>query len=185
MRALRFSATVNARVDPGQLTVRSQGSATVHVPSADKKISPRRLRWLVVGTALVIAAIVGANALILAQLHQSTLRGVQNNLLRQSLDLSELVERTLQATDLMLTSVAERAGALASAEDGTQQLESEAFHILLKEKMSGLPQVHALGFLAANGIRSNHWQTWPGPKMDRSCLDFFQVLRPIPKLASI
>jgi len=57
--------------------------------------------------------------LILTQLHHSTLRQVQSDLLRQSLDLSELVERTLQATDLMLISVTERAGALASVEDKT------------------------------------------------------------------
>src|SRR3984893_17558905 len=154
------------------------------VPSADNKSLSHRLRWLAVGTALAIAAIVGANALILVQLRHSTLREVQDNLLRQSLGLSELVERTLQATDLMLTSVAERAGALASAEDGTQQLESEAFHILLKEKMSGLPQVHALGFLDANGIRSNHWQSWPAPRMDASFLDYFRVLKANPKLMS-
>jgi diguanylate cyclase (GGDEF)-like protein/PAS domain S-box-containing protein len=154
------------------------------LPSADKKTLSHRLRWLAGGTALAIAAIVGANALILTQLHHSTLRDVQDNLLRQSLALSELVERTLQATDLMLTSVSERAGALASAEDGRQQLDGEAFHILLKEKMSGLPQVHALGYLDANGIRSNHWQTWPAPKMDASFLDYFQVLKSNPKLAS-
>jgi diguanylate cyclase (GGDEF)-like protein/PAS domain S-box-containing protein len=154
------------------------------VPSADKKSLSHRLRWLAVGTSLAIAAIVGANALILVQLHQSTLRQVQNNLLRQSLDLSELVERTLQATDLMLISLAERASAFASAEDGRQQLESEDFHILLKEKMSGLPQIHALGFLDANGIRSNHWQTWPAPKMDASFLEYFQVLKSNPKLSS-
>ena len=154
------------------------------VPSADKKTLSHRLRWLAVSTALAIAAIVGANVLILVQLRHSTLREVQDNLLRQSLGLSELVERTLQATDLMLTSVSERAGALASAEDGTQRLESEAFHTLLKEKMSGLPQVHALGYLDANGIRSNHWQTWPAPKMDASFLEYFQVLKSNPKLAS-
>src|SRR5580704_2919522 len=153
-----------------------RGFAVMPVPSADKKTLSHRLRWLAVGTALAIAAIIGANALILVQLRHSTLREVQDNLLRQSLGLSELVERTLQATDLMLTSVAERAGALASAEDGTQQLESEAFHILLKEKMSGLPQIHALGFLDANGLRSNHWQSWPAPKMDASFLEYFQVL---------
>src|ERR1700676_5416504 len=161
-----------------------RGFDVMPVPSADKKTLSHRLRWLAVGTALAIAAIVGANALILVQLHHSTLRDVQDDLLRQSLGLSELVERTLQATDLMLTSVSERAGALASAEDGTQQLESEAFHILLKEKMSGLPQVHALGYLDANGIRSNHWQTWPAPKMDASYLDYFRVLKSNPKLAS-
>src|SRR5580700_3702218 len=136
------------------------------VPSADKRPLSHRLRWLAVGTALAIAAIVGANALILAQLHHTTLRQVQNNLLLQSLDLSEL------------------ASALASAEDGTQQLESEDFHILLKEKMSGLPQIHALGFLDANGFRSNHWQSWPAPKKDVSFLEYFKVLKANPKLVS-
>src|SRR5580704_3951179 len=154
------------------------------VPSADKKSLSHRLRWLAVGTALAIAAIVGTNALILAQLYHSTVRQVQSDLLRQSLDLSELVERTLQATDLMLISLAERAGALASAEDGTQQLESENFHTPLKEKMSGLPQIHALGYLDANGIRSNHWQSWPAPKKDVSFLEYFKVLKANPKLES-
>ena len=154
------------------------------VPPADKKTLSYRLRWLALGTALAIAAIVGANALILTQLHHSTLREVQNNLLRQSLDLSELVERTLQATDLMLTSVAERASALAVTEDATPQLESEAFHIFLKEKMSGLPQIHVLGLLDANGIRTNYARYWPAPKTDTSSREHFQVLKANPKMTS-
>src|SRR5258708_6114500 len=154
------------------------------LPSADKISLSHRLRWLAVGTALAIAAIVGTNTLILAQLHYGTLREVQNNLLRQSLDLSELVERTLQATDLMLTSVAERASALASTEDGTQQLESETFHIFLKEKMSGLPQIHVLGLLDANGIRANYARYWPAPKTDTSFHEYFQVLKSNPKITT-
>ena len=154
------------------------------VPSADKKSLSHRLRWLAVGTALAIAAIVGANALILVQLRHSTLREVQDNLLRQSLGLSELVERTLQATDLMLTSVAERASALAATDDGTQQLESEAFHIFLHEKMAGLPQIHVLGLLDANGMRSNYALFWPAPKIDTSFREHFQVLKSNPKMTS-
>jgi hypothetical protein len=154
------------------------------VPPADKKTQSHRPRWLAVGTALAIAAIAGANALILTQLHHSTLREVQDNLLRQSLGLSELVERTLQATNLMLTSVAERAGALASAEDGTQQLENEAFHTFLHEKISGLPQIHVLGFLDANGIRSNYALFWPAPKIDTSFREYFRVLKSNPRMTS-
>jgi diguanylate cyclase (GGDEF)-like protein/PAS domain S-box-containing protein len=156
----------------------------VQVPSADKKISPRRLHWLIAGTALVITAIVGANALILAQLHQTTLRGVQNNLLRQSLDLSELVERTLQATDLMLISVVERVSVLASTVDGVHQLESHDFNTLLKEKMSGLPQIHVVAILDANGFLTNYSRGWPIPKIDASSRKFFQILESNPKTAS-
>jgi diguanylate cyclase (GGDEF)-like protein/PAS domain S-box-containing protein len=152
--------------------------------SADTKTTPHRLRWLIAGTALAIATVVGANALILVQLHQSTLREVQNNLLRQSLDLSELVERTFQATDLMLVSVAERASALAVTEDGRRQMESEAFHALLQEKMSGLPQMHAVGIVDADGNRTNYSRVWPMPKFDASFRKYFQVLKSNPKLAS-
>lgn len=51
---------------------------------ADNKLSPRRLRKLIVCAALVVAAIIAANAIVIAQLHVSTLREVQDNLLRQS-----------------------------------------------------------------------------------------------------
>jgi diguanylate cyclase (GGDEF)-like protein/PAS domain S-box-containing protein len=152
--------------------------------SADTKSTPHRLRSLIVGTAVAIAAVVGANAIILLQLHQSTLRQVQNDLLRQSLDLSELIERTFQATDLMLISVAERAGALAVTQDGARQLEGETFFTLLKEKMSGLPQIHALGLLDADGNRLNYSQKWPAPKIDVSYRKYFQALKANPKLGS-
>jgi diguanylate cyclase (GGDEF)-like protein/PAS domain S-box-containing protein len=152
--------------------------------SADKTSTPRRLRGLILGIALAIAAVVGTNALILAQLHQSTLREVQNNLLRQSLDLSELVERTLQATDLMLVSVTERVSALAMTEDGLQQLKSESFHNLLIEKMSGLPQIHSVGVLDADGMRLNYSRVWPVPNMDIAYRKYFQVLKANPALGS-
>src|SRR6185295_7744235 len=67
-----------------------------------------RLAGLIVGTAFVVAVIIGANATLLSHLHQSTLRETQTNLLRQSLTLSELVERTLQSVDLVLTSAADK-----------------------------------------------------------------------------
>jgi diguanylate cyclase (GGDEF)-like protein/PAS domain S-box-containing protein len=152
--------------------------------SVDKTSTPRRLRGLILGVALAIAAVVGTNALILAQLHQSTLREVQNNLLRQSLDLSELVERTLQANDLMLISVTERVSALAATDDGMQQLKSQSFHNLLIEKMSGLPQIHSVGVLDAEGMRINYSRTWPIPPADVSYRKYFQALKANPALGS-
>src|SRR5579884_2294402 len=149
--------------------------------SLDKK-SLYRLRWLMLGTALLLAAIGGANALILAQLHQSTLREAQKNLLRQSLDLSELAERTLQAADLVLVSVVERATAAASGPDGPKELESEAIHVFLKEKVSGLPQLHGIGLVRPDGIRANYSGIWPIPRVDHSEREYFAVLKANPKL---
>src|ERR1700733_5139785 len=156
----------------------------MQLQTADQKTSPHRLRWLTIGTALVIAAIVGANAIILAQLHHSTLREVQNNLLRQSLDLSELAERTLQAADLVLISVADKVSAVSATENGRKQLEGEAIHTFLKEKMSGLPQLHALGIVDADGLRINNSQSWPAGRSDYSSREYFQALKANPKLPS-
>ncbi len=156
----------------------------MQLPTVDRKSSPHRLRWLTIGTALVIAAIVGANAIILAQLHHSTLREVQNNLLRQSLDLSELAERTLQAADLVLISVADKVSAVSATEGGKRLLEGEAVHTFLKEKMSGLPQLHALGIVDADGVRINNSQTWPAARSDYSPREYFRALKANPKLPS-
>ena len=65
----------------------------------------RRRRSLVIAAGATIAAILGAYALTLILLYQNTLRDTQTNLLRQSLALSELAERTLQSVDLVLESV--------------------------------------------------------------------------------
>ena len=46
--------------------------------------------------------------------------------------------------------------------------------------MSGLPQIHALGIIDANGIRSNHSQSWPVPKSDLSFRDYFKALKSNP-----
>jgi PAS domain S-box-containing protein len=148
------------------------------------KLSSQRLRTLVTCTALVIAAMVGANAFVLVQLHQNTLREVQNDLLRQSVDLSELVERTLQSVDLVLGSVAEKAAALTPTEDDKQALTAKDFQIFLKEKLSGLPQIHALGIVDADGQRLNFSQYWPVPNHDLSFREWFRVLKADPKLGS-
>ena len=83
--------------------------------SSDRKFSPHRLRWLIVGTAIVIATIAAANAFVLAQMHESTLLDTEEDLQRQSLTLSELVDHTFQSADLVLANVAEKMRAEAEA----------------------------------------------------------------------
>ena len=77
--------------------------------SSDRKFSPHRLRWLIVGTVAAVVTIAAANALVLAQMHESTLLDTQEDLLRQSLTLSELVEHTFRSADLVLANVVEKA----------------------------------------------------------------------------
>jgi len=76
--------------------------------SANKNFSPNRFHGLILGTAFTVAAIIGTNAIVLKELRRDALEDVQNDLLRQSLTLSELAERTIQSVDLVLESVADK-----------------------------------------------------------------------------
>ena len=68
-------------------------------------ISPNRHHGLIIGTVLIIVAIVGTNVWVLTQIQQRALQIAQTSLLRQSLTLSESVNRGFQAVDLVLESV--------------------------------------------------------------------------------
>ncbi len=151
---------------------------------ADNRLSPRRLRKLIVSAALVVAAIIAANAIVIAQLHVSTLREVQDNLLRQSLTLSEITERTFKTVDLVLASVAERARTDALTESGSQQLAAEEYHSFLAEKKSELPQILSMGILDASGNKLNHSHDWPVAPADLSSRSYFQALKANPKITS-
>ena len=150
-------------------------------PSPRKEGSPRRLRGLIVGTALIVAAIVGANAVVLYQFHESTLRESQTSLLRQSLTLSEIVDRTFQAADLVLTSVAEKIRAAALADNDLRAMAGEEFHSYLKVEKAELPQIDTLGVLDAEGRRLAHSRGWPITDIDLSSRDYFQALKTNPK----
>src|SRR6202795_623837 len=154
------------------------------LPFTDQKFSPHRLRKLIIGTALVIAAIVGANAIVIAQLHLSTLREVQDDLLRQSLTLSELIEAPPQSVDLVLSSVADRVRADSSTSSDLQQLTDQEHYSFLKEKKSELPQIASLAILDANGKKLNHSRDWPSPNNDLSSREYFQELKANPNITS-
>ena len=146
-------------------------------------LSWRRRRSLVIAVCAAIAAILGVYALALTLLHQNTLKDTQTNLLRQSLALSEMAERTLQSVDLVLQSVVERLQPEFSSAD-TNELADRDHYIFLKEKMAGLPQIDALGIIDADGNRLNLSRDWPSAKADLSQREYFKELVANPKITS-
>jgi diguanylate cyclase (GGDEF)-like protein/PAS domain S-box-containing protein len=156
--------------------------AEMKLQSAEHASLPSRLHKLIIGTALIVGAIIGATALLLVQLHQSTLHEVQAGLLRQSLTLSELVERTFQSADVVLADAAAKIQHDAPANGKLNQFAGQSFYDFLNEKASGLPQIDALGFINAQGIRVNRSIDWPNPPQDLSRRTYFQVLKANPNL---
>jgi len=152
--------------------------------SANKKLSPNRFHGLILGTAFTVAAIIGTNAIVLKELRRDALEDVQNDLLRQSLTLSELAERTIQSVDLVLASVADKIRIDAPANGDLKKLTDKSFYLLLNEKMSGLPQISTLGFVDAKGIRINHSRDWPSASVDLSKREYFQAIKKNPQIKS-
>lgn len=150
---------------------------------SSKELTRRRRRGLYIAAAVIIGAIIGADALAVTLLHQKTISDTQTNLLRQSLTLSELVERTFQSVDLVLQSVAEKIAPQVSDADATE-LANRDHYIFLTDKMSGLPQIDALGILNAHGIRLNLSRDWPSPAVDLSQREYFREISANPKKTS-
>ena len=143
----------------------------------------RRRRNLFIAAAVVIGAIIGADALAVTLFHQKTLSDTQTNLLRQSLTLSELVERTFQSVDLVLESAVEKIQPEISDGD-VAELSNRDHYNFLNDKISGLPQIDALGILDAQGTRLNLSRDWPSPKVDLSQREYFKALSANPSATS-
>ena len=146
----------------------------------DKKAWPKRLRWLVIGTALTIAFIAGANAIVVTQLHRSTLSETQTDLLRQSLTLSELTERNIQTVDLVVSAIAHDARHSYAMNGNLNCLTGEDYRNFLKEKKAALPQVSGLGIIGADGNRIAQTRDEPVPSPDVSQREYFRVLKENP-----
>ena len=146
----------------------------------NKRLSPYRLYSLIFATILAVGIIVGGNVALLFHLHQTNLRDVQTALQRQSLTLSELIERTFQSADVVVGTIAEKIRVDASDPD-FKKFSDRQFYQDLKEEMDGLPQIDTLGVVNASGHRIAHSRGWPSEPVDLSGRQYFQALKQNPQ----
>jgi signal transduction histidine kinase/CheY-like chemotaxis protein/HPt (histidine-containing phosphotransfer) domain-containing protein len=133
---------------------------------------------LVVGTALLLALMVGVNAFLLGNLRDATLRTAERDLLRHSLTLSEQADRAFKALDLVLFSIEEYLdrvvpeGELADA----PAVHGRDMHEFLKDKLIGLPQVDGISIIGAQGKLLNFSRAVAVPDISVSDRDYFRAL---------
>jgi PAS domain S-box-containing protein len=156
-------------------------SRMIDLRSVAESLLSRRVRWLIAGAAMIIAAILAVNALVLMQTHQAALNEVETSLLRQSLALSELTDRTLQAVAVVLVSAADKIRPETSADRDLGQFKGQETYEFLKERVSELPQIETLAILNANGDRVNYSRAWPSSDIDLSYREYFQQLKKNPR----
>ena len=142
------------------------------------------LRALGFGSFALICTIIGTNVIFLSNLRESSLQTAEANLARYSLTLSEEADRSFNSVDLVLSSVGDYLGRSGVTDSASYQriMSDQATHLLLKEKITGLPQIDAVTMINAEGKLINFSRYWPIPAVDVSDRDYFKALKADPNL---
>jgi signal transduction histidine kinase len=144
------------------------------------------LRLLHAGTALLILVLLATITAVILQLRESELLDEEHQLQNLSLTLAEQADRSFQSVDLVISSVAEGVAA-EGATDGASFVEKMAHpdvQRLLREKISGIPQLEAVSVISRDGKLINFSRPLPIPDVDVSDRDYFRALKDRPDLKS-
>ncbi|MFC0239894.1 hybrid sensor histidine kinase/response regulator [Rhodopseudomonas telluris] len=126
----------------------------------------------------LIVSIMSTNVVFLSNLRESTVRTAESDLQRYNLTLAEEADRSFKSLDLVLSSVGDylaRRG-VTDSESYRKAMSDYTTHMLLREKVSGLPQVDAVTMIDDRGKLLNFSRYWPIPEVNVSDRDYFKVL---------
>ena len=141
------------------------------------RVPQAALVWLV--AILLAVSIVGLNFLFLEKLRESTLNSAEQDLMRHSLTLAGQAEQSFKSLDLVLSSVVDTVTRRDISDQAAfaRSLSDGATHVLLKEKLSGLPQIDAITIINASGKLINFSRYWPIPEVNVSDRDYYKALK--------
>jgi signal transduction histidine kinase/DNA-binding NarL/FixJ family response regulator/HPt (histidine-containing phosphotransfer) domain-containing protein len=140
---------------------------------------PRRLRssrlLAGVGASFILLTIVMASWVVWDQ-RESHLAELKTDLATASLILSEQTARTMQAVDLVLQDLQNRADieGIETPEEFRSKFGTEAIHDYLSARVSSLPQADAIGLTDAGNRQLTSSRYWPAPPIDVSDFDILQ-----------
>ncbi|UGY14711.1 EAL domain-containing protein [Bradyrhizobium septentrionale] len=159
--------------------MKSNGSASFNVASV---IGRGPIRWLILGGAVLMAAI-AIGATLMAEnfreraLHNSE-RELENTVLLlarhfdQQLDDLEVVQRDLIAFM--------RDNGIATPENYRRRMSAADIHAMLKSKMDALSNVGSLNVFDADGVLINSSGAWPLPQASIADRSYFQIFKSSP-----
>jgi diguanylate cyclase (GGDEF)-like protein len=156
------------------------------MPLLAEKPRHASLRVLYIGTAILILVLLAGTATVLLHLRKTEVRDQENQLRNLSLILAEQAERSFESVDLVVLSVAERiaAGGVADEASLDQGMAGHDVYLLLREKISGVPQLAAVTVIDRKGKLTNSSRTWPTPDINVSDRDYFRALQEDPNRKS-
>ena len=155
-------------------------------PGREALAAPRHqpVRYLLIGGALLICAILVATGFLVASFRERALDDSERELKNTVLILAEQLDRSFQAIELVQHSVIDRiaAAGVHSSADFTRLMAGDGVHAMLQDKISGLAQVDAIALVNADGVVVNvSRDKWRGG-VNVADRDYFQAFKSTPGL---
>jgi diguanylate cyclase (GGDEF)-like protein/PAS domain S-box-containing protein len=144
---------------------------------------PRPLALLLLCGILLVGTVITGTGLLLSSLRNRAITDSQREMQNIAFLLAEQADRAFQALELAQTSLLERMDALGVDSEASyaHRMSAQDVHLILKDKISGLPSVGALSLFDAQGKLINSSRRWPAPAIDVSEREYFQKLKTDPR----
>ena len=144
----------------------------------------RPIRLIIIGGTVLIAVIIAATWLLLANLHSKQITKNERELESRAFLLAAQIDRNFQSIESIQQAVIERVQSLgiASAEDLVRQMSDFDTHQRFKDRISALPFIDALVLTDPDGKLINFSRFWPLPSVKVPTEDPAQVFKSHPHL---
>jgi hypothetical protein len=155
-------------------------------PTAPRKARARPITLLVAGAAALIAAVAFGTAVTIVNLRDMALTNSQRELRNITLVLAAQTDRIFEAAERVQIDLIERfeARGIASSEEFERSLSGHDVHLMLKDKIVGLPHIGTFTLFNADGKLFNFSRSWPIPSIDVADRDFFVAFKSDPRLVA-
>jgi hypothetical protein len=133
---------------------------------------------LLIAGGIFIALLLGIVSATIFIQRQQAIEEWRGNMLNLSRLMAENTEQAVRAADLVLKSVGDRLADLGVEDDGALRavLGNRASYDMLKDTISGVPQIDVLSIAAANGDLINFTRFYPAPAVNFADRDYFKIL---------
>jgi len=148
-------------------------------PSVTRAGRSRPITLLILGAGMVIAAVALGTAAMILNLRNRVLTDNERELRNVALVVAAQVDRIFDGAERVEKNLTEYFAELGvtTSDDFERRMSGYDAHLLLKDKIVGLPHVGTFTLVNAQGKVFNFSRSWPIPPIDVTDRDFFNVLR--------
>src|SRR5664279_437875 len=169
-------------VQPGQ---RSTAMTATDTPffNANAFLRGGPIRWLILGGALLIAAIMAGTTIMAGNFRERALNSSERELENTVLLLARHFDQQLEDFGFIQKDLIAymRSSGITSSESFRRQMSGLDIHLMLKSKMSALAYVGGVNIFDADGELINASAVWPVPPVSAADRTYFRAFKTDPR----